>query len=97
MTLTGQVHYRRNWRGKIILQVEFWSRANRRLAPERRKRDAKWEDLLALERGECSSECPPMRPKANGDAMDRALGKEKAAKMKRRARAGGGGNDQCAE
>lgn len=61
-TLTGNICYRQNWRRKIILQVEFWSRANRNLTPMRVVRDATWEDLLLLERGKFSEECPPLRP-----------------------------------
>lgn len=61
--LTGRTEHRRSLFGKMILQVEFWAWSYRRVGHQlgylRFWRDADYQDVLALARGDVQPEEPP--------------------------------------
>lgn len=65
-SLSGRIRYRRNWRGKLILQVQVWQvrfgTGSVRPVMGSQWRDANWQDLLDIEGGRVIPEKPSPYP-----------------------------------
>lgn len=62
MSLTGNTRHRINWRGKVIMQVEYWERELRSPYCSGRWRDACAQDLVDIAQGRIKAERPMLGP-----------------------------------
>jgi hypothetical protein len=62
MKLTGKTRYRLGWRGRVIVQVEFWRIGARGVGYESAWKDADFRSVLDIAEGNVQSDRPSFGP-----------------------------------